>query len=55
MNVHILKDTVMSAAAQICIDDDFCHVRFIHLNRVRAARLAKLSDKETARMAAVSS
>ncbi|RTZ98696.1 MAG: transcriptional regulator [Deltaproteobacteria bacterium] len=43
----------MSAAPQICIDDDFCHVRFIHLNRVRAARLAKLSDKETAKMAAI--
>jgi DNA-binding transcriptional ArsR family regulator len=43
----------MPAAPKICTDDDFCHVRFIHLNRVRAARLTKLSDKETDKMAAI--
>ncbi len=43
----------MSAIPKTCTDDDFCHVRFIHLNRVRAARLTKLSDKETDKMAAI--
>ncbi len=43
----------MPASPKICTDDDFCHVRFIHLNRVRAAQSAKLSDKETEKMAAI--
>ena len=43
----------MSASPKICTDEDFCHVRFIHLNRVRAARLAKLSDSEINKLAAI--
>ena len=34
-------------------EDDLCHVRHIHLNRVREARRAKLSDKEIGRLAAI--
>ncbi len=43
----------MTPAPQTCDPDDLCHIRFIHLDRVRAARQAKLSDRETAALASI--
>lgn len=43
----------MRVDTDICSEDDLCHVRYIHLNRVREARQTKLPDKEFDRMAAL--
>lgn len=43
----------MYSKTETCIEEDLCHVRYIHLNRVREARQAKLSDKEVEKLATI--
>ena len=43
----------MRADTNICDEDDLCHVRYIHLNRVRNTRRAGLADRGINRLAAL--